>query len=287
MKKFIKTIFILILLSIIGGSIYFYSTMIAPTKLNVRQEEITSSQIPEEFDDIKIVFFSDTHLNKFVDEERFGKVIDLINSQMPDIVLFGGDLFDHPSNQIPSNELIETTTEYLNKIEAPLGKFAILGNHDHESASTAQTVSTILTNANFEMVTNKTLRLRNRSAESILLAGIDSELLGNPDIESVFNNIQASDFSIILCHTPDTILLSPTEKIDLFLSGHGHGGQIYIPIFGAMYKAPYAEQYYRGKHRIDDALLDVTNGTGTTRMDIRFMADAEIVVYTLHNQISE
>ena len=133
------------------------------------------------------------------------------------------------------------------------------------------------------LFTNKTIRLRNRSGASIVLAGLDSELLGNPEIENTFASIQTTDFSIILCHTPDTILNCPLSQIDLFLAGHSHGGQIYFPFVGSLVKVPYAEVYYRGKHQLDNAILDVTNGTGTTRMDLRFLAEAEIVVYTLHS----
>lgn len=282
MKKILKSLLLLCLIALLGGLTYLYSTTLAVKNIKIRQETLYSSNLSEEFDGFKIVFFSDTHLNGFVDEERFQNVIHLINAQQADLVLFGGDLFDHPANKIPSDELIENTATLLSSIEADLGKFAVLGNHDLEAASSKEWISQLLNQADFEIITNTTLRIRNHGNNSIVLAGLDSELLGKPDPENVFETVQADDFTIVLCHTPDTILNCPTSLIDLFLSGHSHGGQVYIPIVGALYKVPYAEQYYRGKHTIDNALLDISNGTGTTRMDIRFLASPEIVVYTLH-----
>lgn len=284
MKKILKSLFVLCLVGLLGYLTYLYSTTLAVKNIKVRQETLYSSNLSEEFDGLKIVFFTDTHLNGFVDEERFEAVIHLINAQQPDLVLFGGDLFDHPANKIPSEELVENTIALLSSIEADLGKFAVLGNHDLDAVSSKELISDLLTQADFEVITNTTLRIRNHGNSSLVLAGLDSELLGNPDPETVFESIQADDFTIVLCHTPDTILNCSTSLIDLYLAGHSHGGQVYIPIIGALYKTPYAEQYYRGKHHIDNALLDISNGTGTTRMDIRFLASPEIVVYTLYNQ---
>lgn len=285
LKKLLKSLFLLCFIALLGCLTYLYSTTLAVQNIKIRQENLYSSNLSEEFDGLKIVFFSDTHLNGFVDEERFQDVIHLINAQQPDLVLFGGDLFDHPANNIPSTELIEKTTALLSSIEADLGKFAVLGNHDLEAVSSKEMISQLLNQADFEIITNTALRIRNHGSNSIVLAGLDSELLGNPNPEAVFEAIQADDFTITLCHTPDTILNCPTSLIDLFLSGHSHGGQVYIPVVGALYKVPYAEQYYRGKHQIDNALLDISNGTGTTRMDIRFLANPEIVVYTLHSKV--
>ena len=88
-------------------------------------------------DDFKIVFFSDVHFNAFVDEERFQNIIHTINNENPDAVLFGGDLFDHPANKMPGEIEISVVSKLLNEIEADKGKFAVLGNHDLESVSTA------------------------------------------------------------------------------------------------------------------------------------------------------
>lgn len=281
MKKYIKLLLIFLVMCAAGMAITVHATLIAPQSISVRHEEIISDKIPTQMNGIKILFFSDVHYNQFVDQERFLTVVEAINNQRPDIVLFGGDLFDHPANNIPSSEIQEQLIALLKEIEAPLGKFAVLGNHDLESESVKEMVTSVLVESDFEIIINTALRLRNKGGGSIVLAGLDSELLGNPDIDHTFSTIQSTDFTLVLCHTPDTILDCPTSLIDLYLAGHGHGGQVYIPFLGAYYKAEHAEEYYRGRHQIDNAILDVSNGTGTTKMDIRFLADAEIVLYTL------
>ena len=280
--KKILIVFISIVFILLFG--FMHSVMIAPRKLNVRTETIMSNKIPGSMNDFKIVFFSDVHFNGYVDEERFTDIVELINRQNPDVVLFGGDLFDHPSNKIPGEITQQIATNLLNNIKAEKGKFAVLGNHDLESSSTRDMVETILYNAGFEVLNNQSLRLRNDNSGSIVLTGLESSLLGHPDPLTPFESISTEDYSLILCHTPDTALEVTTSKADLFLAGHGHGGQIYIPLFGAIYRPPYAQEYYRGTHELENMTLDVTNGCGTTKADVRFLADAEIVVYILKSK---
>lgn len=261
-----------------------HALMIAPYKINVRNETISSEKIPVSMDGFKIVFFSDVHYNGFVNEERFENIVNLINNENPDVVLFGGDLFDHPANKLPGDIEKDIAKRLLSSIEAEKGKFAVLGNHDLESSSTAIMVEELLYQADFEVLNNKTLRIRNDNSGSIVLCGIESGLLGHPDVITPFETIKTDDYAIVLCHTPDTALEVPSSKADLFLAGHGHGGQIYFPLFGAVYRPVGAEEYYRGTENIDGMHLDITNGCGTTKFDVRFMADAEIVVYTLNSK---
>ncbi len=281
MNKTKKILIVLISILLILLLCVLHAVMIAPKKLHVRNETIASNKIPQSMDQMKIVFFSDVHYNAYVDEQRFQAVVDLINQQNPDIVLFGGDLFDHPANRYPSEQAQETVLTLLNQIEAEKGKFAVLGNHDLESSTTADLVEHILYTAGFEVLNNQSLRIRNGSSGSIVLTGLESGLLGHPDVVTPFDTIRSDDYSIVLCHTPDTALEITSYKADYFLAGHGHGGQIVLPLFGALYQPIGAQEYYRGIHRLDGMTLDITNGCGTTKADVRFLSNAEIVVYTL------
>lgn len=286
MNKTKKILIVVISILLISLLCVLHAVMIAPKKLHVRHEIIASEKIPQSMNHMKIVFFSDVHYNAYVDDKRFQAIVDLINQQNPDIVLFGGDLFDHPANRYPSEDAKAAATRLLNSIEAEKGKFAVLGNHDLESSTTADLVESILYDAGFEVLNNQSLRIRNGSSGSIVLTGLESGLLGHPDPVTPFDTIRNDDFSLVLCHTPDTALEISTSKADYFLAGHGHGGQIFIPLFGAFYQPIGAQEYYRGMHHLDDMILDITNGCGTTKADVRFLSSAEIVVYTLASKSS-
>lgn len=282
MKVWQKILLLFSILVFLVGGLYYDTFYVAPSRFRVRYETITSTKIPKQLNDVNILFFSDVHYNNFMNEERFNEVVQLINDTSADIVVFVGDLIDHPSSNMPSEEVIAKLTEQLKSISAPLGKFAVLGNHDLESETTKELISSILTNADFEIITNRSIMIRNKGSEAITLVGLDSQLLGSPDLNAAFATVSPNSFNIVVSHTPDIADSLIPDLVDLQVSGHSHGGQVYFPIFGSFYTAPYAEVYNKGKYKIADRfILDVMNGVGTTKMDIRFLSDAEVVVYRL------
>lgn len=276
MKKLLKTIFLITVVFSAMLFLYFNVTVINPKDITIRRETIVSDQIPASLNGIQIVFFSDVHYGKFVDHVRFEKIIETINSQTPDVVLFGGDLFE--MTVIPSEENQNFIRDGLSQISAPLGKFAVLGEWDQKNDEMKNTVEKVLYQGNFEVLNNQSLRLRNKNSGSIVLTGLSGE---SPS--SVFTNIQNTDFVIAFTHNPETLYECPTEHLDLFLAGHTHGGQMVLPFFGSLLKMNQNAQYINGTYQIDNTLLDITNGVGTTEYDYRFFSDAEVVVYTLNS----
>ena len=281
-KKLIISILAVIVL--LGGFITYIiydGIHYAPSRLKVRYETIKDPRIPKSMNQIQVLFITDIHYNQFMDEARFQKIVDVINDIEPDIIIFGGDLYDHPSTNIPDETVIETLTQQLKSLKAKLGKYAVYGNHDLESPFTKDLVYKTLTNSDFEVLENENVRVYINTTQYIQLIGLDCELLGNPDMNQAFLFVENDVFTITVSHTPDTITKIPQNPTSLMLSGHSHGGQVYIPIIGALERVPYAEIYNRGKYIVNNIILDVSNGVGTSRQDIRIFSDPEIVVYTL------
>ena len=139
-----------------------------------------------------------------------------------------------------------------------------------------------------EIINNDNIKLRNKGSQSINIVGIDSEDNGNINIEQAYNNIPKLSYTITLCHTPDTVVKIEKNLTDLYLSGQSLGGQAYF-IFDSLYKPDFTSLYYRGKHTIDDKVkVDISSGTGTVIEDVRFLSNAEIVIYTLkHKQFQD
>lgn len=276
LKFIIFTIIIIIVLSI-------NAIVIAPKKLNIRFETLSDSSIPQSMNDVTIVFFTDLHFNNFVDDDRLDNAINKINELHPDLVLFGGDLIDLPTKNILSSSQKEVLIEQLSSIDAPLGKYAVYGNHDLESENSRIQFDEIMSASNFEVLVNTAMQIRNNNNEFINIIGIDSMALGSPNIDSSYQNISSSNYTIALCHTPDIFDDLPKDLTNYLLAGHSHGGQIYFPIIGSIYR-PYGSEYYlRGKYNNGRTTLDINNGIGTTKYDVRLFADAEIVHYTLKN----
>jgi len=266
-------ILLLIVISILSFNIY-NALYINPHSFKTRQESIESTKI----DDILIAFISDLHYNYSLNDEDLNKISDIITNYQPDVIVFGGDLIDHLSTNPLSEEKKEKLIEFLSSLKADDGKYAVLGNHDLDNEMVKEEVINILKNSDFKVLNNEITRIYNKKGKYLNLIGLESSLLGNPDV-TLLSQLSNNTYNILVSHCPDLISDIDNENIDLMLCGHSHGMQVYLPLINFFYREPGAKKYYRGQYHIDNTLLDISNGLGTTKKDIRFMADAEIVLY--------
>ncbi|GLB60398.1 metallophosphoesterase [Cytobacillus sp. NCCP-133] len=265
-----------------GG--YYYARDIEPRLLDITTHTITNKAIPHAFDNLKIVQFSDTHLGFHYELSQLEELIDKINKQNPDIIFFTGDLMDEPNKYAEASRI----APILKKLEAPLGKFAIYGNHDHGGYG-SDIYKSIMEKAEFTLLINESRKIA-ISENSIYVIGIDDAMLGRPDIKLAVEDAQESSFKILLSHAPDLADGASSFGIHLQLSGHSHGGQIKIPFFGALVKPPYAKKYHEGFYQIgsqEPLTLYVNRGLGTTRLPFRFLSKPEMTVFTLHSNNKE
>ncbi len=277
MKIIHKIIVVFILLFIIVGGLLYDSFYIAPSRFITRYETVESTRIPPQLNDINILFFSDLHYGLFMNNNRLKKLITTINNANPDVVIFGGDLLNLDKGGL-NDEDKTNLINLLASIEAPLGKFAVYGDYDHKYLDT---INDILNKSNFEILQNKTVQIRNKLSQSINLVGLDSEAGGMLDTLSAYEQVVRTSYTITVCHTPDTVNKVPGDTSDLFLSGHTLGGQAFY-LFDSLYKPDYSNYFFRGKHNINDTiLLDISSGTGTIIKDIRWLSNAEVVMYRL------
>ena len=247
-------------------------------KVTANTQTLSSLKLGASFDDFTIVFFADVHYGTSIGLDELSSMVDLINSFDADIVIFGGDLFDDFLNYSFDEDEEAYFIAELARIEASHGKFYVLGNHDLGTTEVYESVLSYMDQANFELLNNTATRIY-VNEQYINLVGIDSAMLGEPDIESAYRDVDSQYFTISVCHTPDTFDEIPFA--DIMFAGHSHGGQIYIPFLNNFYRPLGAQTYFRGTYYSDDKLLHVSNGVGTTLFNGRLFADSEILVYKL------
>ena len=279
MKTWKKVLIIILILCGISGYIGYDAFKAAPKRYTARYVTLSSAKISPQLNGMNVLFFSDLDYGTYMDEDRLNSLIDRINEQAPDVVLFGGDLYDDAAKASDaSNKIIARA---FRRIKADYGKFAVYGDVDDESEEMKKAVSTIYSDSDFEVVNNTSVFIHKGAAPSFTLVGLDNGLNGNQDISTAYANVSKNNYVITLCHTPDSADKVPGDLTDYFLAGHSHGGQAYW-FFGALYTPAMATEYLRGKHSIaNDFTLDITNGVGTTEKDVRFLTNAEVVVYQL------
>lgn len=257
-KKFLFIFFIF--------SLFIYSFFIEPNKLIVTNYSIKDSQLK----DLKVVLVGDFHI-KPNQQKRLEKVVSLINNQKPDIVLSVGDFVaGHEEN---STMLIDKIASELKKVESKYGFYTVLGNHDWWI--NGEEMAEVLNKNNIKVLANTNAKI-NANGKIIYIAGVEDLTTRKPNIYQALNN--ANQPIILLTHSPDIFPKVP-KNVNLTLAGHVHGGQVRLPLLGAIVApSKYRDKYSLGLIEENNKKMIVTKGIGNSILPVRFNCAPEIVV---------
>jgi hypothetical protein len=256
-----------------AGAVGVYTRLILPFQLRVKRLVFPLSPVSNSQSPLKVVFFSDLHVGRFKQADWTHKVVELANAQHPDVVLLGGDFVGHLESHAIAGML-----EPLRDLRARLGVYAVLGNHDY--GLPGEDVSALL----LELLKSYNVRvLRNERvlvADRLQIVGIDELWDGHSDVPRAFADA-APDVprTIVLGHNPDLMMQIP-QRADLFIFGHTHGGQIYIPGLSRLI-VPVRGPLYRGEHHLPQGLVYVSSGVGETTTPTRLFTHVEVVAMEL------
>ena len=285
MKKIIYGILFLFLFIIL---VLLYARFIATSGLTTNEIVINDKNIPTSYDGLKIVHFSDLHYTRVITKKNINKIIEEINLINPDIVFFTGDLVD--SDKTLNNDDIKFLTGSLSNIKTSYGKYAILGNHD--IANNYDDIVNIYNNSDFILLENSYDIIYSPNNEKIFIGGVNSVSHALNDISKTMsyfdNNDNNNTYTIILLHEPDYAddIINNYQNINLILAGHSHGGQVRLPIIGALYTPKNGHKYVKGYYELNDTSLYVTSGIGVSRYNFRLFNKPEINFYRLNKEAS-
>lgn len=281
-----KILIVFLTFAVVIAFVVLDALIIAPSRMIVRRENLESEKIPEAMNGMQICYFSDLDYGLYVDKERLQDIVSMINETGPDVIIFGGDLYDDAIT--PDDASNQTIADALKQLNAPYGKFAVYGDHDDASETLQSAADSIYASSGFEVLSNTSISLHKKTSSSITLVGIGNGITGKCDIETAYSNVSSNNYVLAVCHTPDTADSVPLDLTDYFLAGHSHGGQVNY-LFGALVTPLMAVNHLNGKTVIQDSFtLDITDGIAPTLKNIRFLTSNEIVVYNLvHKDSSE
>ncbi len=250
-----------------------YSWLWEPRDLSIESLDLEFTRLPSAFDGLKVVQFSDLHLGFHSHEKDLKHLMESITSQSPDVICFTGDIIDNSAKPLAQ------AVPYLASLQAPMGKFAILGNHDHWGQPGE--VIQMLKASGFVVLQNSNIILR-RQESMIAIVGLEDLLIGNPDPDKALKGVPEGTFSLLLMHEPDYADTASLYPFDIQISGHSHGGQVRLPLIGAVTTPIGSKRYIQGLYTLESngMQLYVNRGIGVTALPIRFLCRPELTVFT-------
>ncbi|WP_165073923.1 metallophosphoesterase [Paludisphaera rhizosphaerae] len=235
--------------------------------LEAHDFSVAFPQLPDEMNGLSVLHLTDLHFSRAYDRRYFQAVCEAAADMPSDIVLVTGDMVDDPA-------CIEWIAPLLKDLPGPLGKFAILGNHDHFHDS--ELIAAALTEAGFRVLDGETTLV---DVEGRRLAVGGTCAPWGPPIPD--DAVPSADFSLLMSHTPDQVYKSAKQGWDFILTGHNHGGQIRFPLIGPLLMpSVYSRRFDRGFFRIRPSLMYVSQGIGA-KHPIRYGCVPEITRFTL------
>ena len=255
-------------------------------RLQLKRIDIPLRGLPHEFDGFTIAQLSDFHYEEGFSAVPIRRSVDLVNNLHPDLIVLTGDFVTVPLVKLGSRAAHEAAktvfpcAEILHHMQARHGSFAVLGNHD--AYSNPALVTDALRSQGIPVLKNSCVPIEQGSAR-FWLAGVDDALEARPDLGATIQKIPSGEVIVLLAHEPDFAEESALTPVDLQLSGHSHGGQIWIPGIGAPWLPPLARKYPRGLYKVGNMTLYTNIGIGTIRAAIRINCVPEVTLITLRS----
>ncbi len=262
---------IVIALSLVLAGVALYNGLQPPT---LRRIEVMLPRLPAALSGFRIVQISDVHIGPLLDRRFAEHLCTRVNDLEPDLVAVTGDLVDGRVARIGSE------VEPLRGLRARHGIFSVTGNHDFFSGADDWV-------ARADELGWRTLRNEHVTIEgeggAFHLAGVDDhhgamlEGRGGEDLPGALTGRNPDFAVVLLAHDPGTFRRASKTTIDLQISGHTHGGQIWPFNWAVRAYVPWV----RGLHRAGDSQLYVSCGTGFWGPPMRLGTLAEITEITL------
>ena len=234
--------------------------------LEVTRAEVPVAGLPPALAGLRVGLITDIHRSLFVSHDDVSRAVFSLMREKPELIVLGGDYVTWGDRAF-----VGPSAEALDPLAAPYGVFGILGNHDDDHDMPAA-----LARNGVQVLKDARTRLTIRH-EKVDLVGIRFWTKRQADIAALTRG--AAPMTILLAHDPRRLTEAAALNLPLVLSGHTHGGQIVLPLAGAI--AAQKFPVVAGLGRRDRTSLFVSRGVGTIYVPVRINCPPEVALLTL------
>jgi hypothetical protein len=260
------------------------TALIEPNRPRIVRQEIALRRWPARLDGFTIAQLSDFHYDPYFSGHPLHAAIRLVNNLHPDLIVFTGDFVSVPLfNDTEARDrkaafAAEPCARLLQQMQAPHGRWAVLGNHD--CGTDPEVVTKAAQNQGIQVLVNQSVPIETNGAR-FWLGGVNDVITGNPDLDVTLDPVPGDEATVLLAHEPDFADHVARHPVDLQLSGHSHGGQVRIPLVGPLYLPEMGRKYVWGRYAVGSLTLYTNPGLGTFGLPVRWNCPPEITLLTL------
>jgi len=255
--------------------------LIEPFSIQVTHHQFSFDHLSAEGLPLRIVHLSDPHVERTTARER--KLVPLVDELQPDLILLTGDYLNlsYLGDETAQRDFYALASQ----LHAPYGVYAVRGSVDSPALT-----ERLFAGLDIVVLENESVRL-DIEGQEIYLVGVACShdlSIDIPRLDQALGGVPSDSFKILLYHSPDLIEAASERGIDLYLAGHTHGGQIRLPLYGAIATSSiYYKQYEAGLFQEGRTYLYVSRGLGLEGAHApraRFLCRPEVAVHTLRGR---
>lgn len=239
------------------------------TKIKIEKVKIYSTKTSNKF---KILQLSDLHFKKIGKKEK--QIIKIVNKKNFDLLVLTGDY-------LLEEKYFNDFAEFIHKLNIDKPAYAVPGNH--EILIQIDKLKKLFEKEGINLLLNesKTININDEEINIIGVENPDAPYFKAQDFKNIIKSLDTlRKYNLVLSHKYDIVeYINKTQSIDLVLAGDTHGGQINLPFISNIFFQKISKiKYLEGKHKINDTILYINRGIGTSLFPIRYNSRPEITI---------
>ena len=254
--------------------------------LDVVVHELASRDVPPDLDGFEIALIADMQADQYTDGDRLARLVEETNTAQPDLVVIAGDMITR------APRWIDVAADHASRLRAPHGVLACIGDHDNfayrDRDRSLREVKEALAKRGVPMLDNEVREIQVGNARLAVILATNNYVnqIDRDTTRSLLKKASGADFKVLVTHQGSIGLLDDARAggVDLFLSGHTHGGQVnfWLPFYD-LTPVRFENRYVKGAHQLDKMLLVVSSGLGMSIAPFRYRSPATLDLIRLRH----